>query len=216
FSKDRINKWYGLFSKKKISVIYNGVRELSVTSVDFSDLEKKLSIDRDKFVLTVGNVKPHKNFRALVEFWNDSNTDIPLVIVGEKDNFRTKDKFETSNKNVVYTGRVSDEELSLLYSKAKFFVYPSLYEGFGLPLLEAMQSNLPIAASDIPVFKELASGRISYFSPSDFTGLKSFVDSKSTNDKEFVDYSDILDCFSWDKCVNELIEVFDFESSACK
>jgi glycosyltransferase involved in cell wall biosynthesis len=107
-----------------------------------------------RFVLAVGNLAPHKNLAALsVTARVLAERQIPLVVVGGQLGI-----FAAAGKNVPqpaqYIGRVSDEELRALYAAAACFVYPTLYEGFGLPVVEAMTCGCPVVASQIPVLRE--------------------------------------------------------------
>jgi len=110
------------------------------------------------YILFTGNVKPHKNLkRSLLAFEKISATHpgLKFLIVGKKDNFISGDKavFELVENNpvlkerVVFTGHLSDLELAYLYKNAKLFLFPSLYEGFGIPPLEAMFFGCPVIVS---------------------------------------------------------------------
>ena len=118
--------------------------------------------NQERDLLGVSSVAYHKNFVKLIEaFLLLKDKDVKLYIVG---GFNTKifgkDSLEIlnivkNNKNIVFLGRVSDDKLVELYSNAICFVYPSLYEGFGIPPLEAQSCGCPIVISDIPVFREI-------------------------------------------------------------
>ncbi len=111
-----------------------------------------------RYILYIGNIKPHKNLkRALAAFEKVSitNKDLKFLIVGKKNNFLTGDNeifelVETNNnlkKRVEFTGHISDLCLAFLYKNAQLFLFPSLYEGFGLPPLEAMFFGCPVIVS---------------------------------------------------------------------
>lgn len=201
FSKKRISKYFGWIVDKKIEVIPNGKRDILKDNKCF---KFDLKVPND-YILTVGNMKGHKNFKALINFWDNNEINKNLVIVGEMNGFLTSDKIEIKSKNIFILGRVSDSELSYLYENAGAFLYPSLYEGFGLPLLEAMKYKLPIAASNIPVFKEIADDEINYFSPYDFKELKNILDNNSFYIKK--DYSNVLKEYTWKNSVSKLIKL---------
>lgn len=163
FSKERIEKV--LKCKKKISVVYNGLP---------SYMEKKCSnVKKDNSIIFIGNIKKHKGLSVLLEafekFYQLENiAEKPkLLIVGSQDNFRTKDNSisekisELNSKysnSIEFTGFVENEKLLLLLSQAKFLVQPSLYEGFGIPPLQALYCGTKAVISDIPVFKEIYDG----------------------------------------------------------
>ncbi len=107
----------------------------------------------EDYVLYFGSNKPHKNLPRLVEAFSQSairhpKSDIYLVIAGQWDARYPKAKqLATQNTRVQFIGPVSDDDLPALYSGARLFVFPSLYEGFGLPALEAMACGTPVACS---------------------------------------------------------------------
>lgn len=153
FSKRRIEFYFG--SKKKIVVSYCGLPN-KVFGVNHRKSEKQ-----DYFIY-VGNVKPHKGLHVLVEAFNEAKKKglaSRLYIVGENKNFRTSDSSLNekiaSNKDIEFTGFVSDERLVELVSNAKALVQPSFYEGFGLPPLEALYLGTNVIISDIEVFREI-------------------------------------------------------------
>ena len=162
FSKERIEKV--LKCKKKIAVVYNGLPNY---------MEKKCpNVQKNNSIIFIGNIKKHKGLSVLLEafekFYQLENAEKPkLLIVGSKDNFRTKDnsiseKISEMNSrfpnSIEFTGFVENEKLLLLLTQAKFLVQPSLYEGFGIPPLQALFCGTKAVISDIPVFKEIYDG----------------------------------------------------------
>lgn len=153
FSKDEISDYYGI-NKDKFSVVYNGIKK---TFID-PDIEKK---DRtSEYFLTVSSMSENKNLKRLIEAFNLVNNEtIKLYIVGRIDvrNFRKVKELEglLKSKNVIFKERVSDKELAFLYKNAVSFLFPSLYEGFGIPPLEAQGSGCPVLLSDIESLKEV-------------------------------------------------------------
>ena len=125
----------------------------------------------DRFILYVGSDKPHKNLENLlkafakVKLW----VKVPLVLAGPKGRGSRSLRALASKlgieDSVYWLGRIPEEELPALYSAATAFVFPSLYEGFGLPVLEAMSCGVPVACSDIPALREVAGDAASYFNP---------------------------------------------------
>lgn len=197
FTKKQINTYYYRFFEKKISVIYNGANEITTSRLALR--ENNIGI----YGLIVGNVKPHKNIIPLVNYFNKNiaKMNFKIIIVGQVDGFTTgiDAKNILSTKNILFTGKVSDEELGFYYQHASFFIYPSLYEGFGLPLLEAMKYKLKIFASDIEVFREIAKDKVSYFNPYDFNGLiDDILFFLKKGDCYSCDYSEILPKYNWD------------------
>jgi glycosyltransferase involved in cell wall biosynthesis len=157
FSKERI--LFKLRCKKEISVVYN-----SAPSYLTKDNGNSNTIQKTGSILFVGNIKKHKGLSTLLEAYSkavNKGLKYKLLITGSKDNFRTKDiqtsklLEEASSLNIEFTGKVSNEKLKEIYKSSNVLVQPSIYEGFGMPPLEAMTLGTPAIISDIPVFKEI-------------------------------------------------------------
>lgn len=147
----------------KVSVIYNGIPSVFKKSFDNSKLEHH----HQKFILTVSSHVPRKNYKRLINaFLRIEDKNVKLIIVG---NFSTIYKSEELSKSskVIFKENVKDEELIKLYNAASLFIYPSLYEGFGIPIIEAASCGTNICVSDIPVFKEICENEAIYFNPLD-------------------------------------------------
>lgn len=139
------------FNDKKIVVIPEGI-DTEVRSVDISmktAVKEKFRISKP-FFLSIG-ITPRKNLdRILAAFKNiNKKNEFDLVVVGEAKTGIKKDL------NVIFTGFISHEELIVLYSSAVALVYPSLYEGFGLPILQALQRETPVITSNLGSMKEI-------------------------------------------------------------
>lgn len=142
------------------------------------ETRRRLGVE-DDFILFVGTVEPRKNLISLVRAFDElmRTTDFrpQLVVAGQK-GWLTEDLYEyveqSDLKNrILFTGYVSDADLASLYSSCKVSVYPSLYEGFGLPALEAMACGAPVITSRIPVIMETASGAARLVAPTDLQEL---------------------------------------------
>lgn len=132
----------------KITVIHNGVsRKFSPCSQkEKCKVKNDLNLPSSKYILSLGTISPRKNIFRLLKSWEIAqeavDDDIWLVVVGEKGPVHKSIELEIPDR-VHFTGFVSDDKLPALYSGAMVFVYPSLYEGFGLPPLEAMATGTP-------------------------------------------------------------------------
>ena len=158
FSRGRIQKL--LSCRKPVYVACNGIPR-------FMDEARKKGLlggqgKKKDFVIFIGNIKAHKGLKTLMEAFAPfrAKTGARLVIVGSGENFRTKDKdvermLEAGTDGIEFTGRVSDERLVDLLSSARILVQPSLYEGFGIPPMEALFCGTRAVVSDIPAFKEV-------------------------------------------------------------
>ena len=149
FTKSRCEHYFPKYAGK-CYVNYIGLSE-EVLNFDTSGIEKTNSI------IYVGNVKPHKGLKTLIDAFHMLPKGMyRLKIIGEKEGFLVGMKEEDlKSDDVIFTGRLSDDQLLREIASAKFLVQPSLYEGFGLPPLEALYLGTQPIISDIPVFKEV-------------------------------------------------------------
>lgn len=161
FSRNELNKYFGI-PKEKIYVTYNGIEHLLDIQPDNSILEK---IPKD-YVLAVSSQNPTKNFKLVLKV-ADQLPDINFVIAGGSNSKVFNEKGKQVFKNVKYIGYVNDQELIALYLHARVFVYPSLYEGFGIPPLEAMYFGCPVVVSNIPPLREICGTAALYCDPYD-------------------------------------------------
>jgi glycosyltransferase involved in cell wall biosynthesis len=170
FSKAEIIR-YTNTDEDKVVVIPNAVCTTFTSGFVYKPIETP-------YVLCVGNVKPHKNLKiALQAFKELALVNYKFFVVGKKEGFITghSDLFEMINglkEKVVFTGLVSEGELKNFYANAKLFLFPSLYEGFGIPILEAMMFKIPIVASCAASIPEVGGEGIIYFNPQDIEELK--------------------------------------------
>jgi glycosyltransferase involved in cell wall biosynthesis len=157
FSRSRLLHHYP-FTKDKVNVIYNAV---DGDEIDYRALPERSPRSRP-YIFTLGQLSPHKNLPNLVRGFNllcRERRDLDLVIGGK--NFahvgyvNELQKLAEDPERVVFTGRLSERDKIWYLKNAEVFVYPSLYEGFGIPLLEAFVLRTPVAASKIPVFEEI-------------------------------------------------------------
>ena len=153
FTLSRCEHYYGKLARK-CYVNYTG---LSKNVLDYAKSIKNPPA-KENYIVFVGNVKKHKGLELLLDAFSDLKDGTVLKIIGEKDTFLTGLKLdEHAYQNVVFTGKISDEQLFGEISKAKYLVLPSKYEGFGLPPIEALCLGTQPIVSDIPVFREIYS-----------------------------------------------------------
>lgn len=171
FSKSRIRA--NLACRKNIVVTHSATPEHL--------RQKVVGAERTNTILFVGNIKRHKGLSVLLEAYKKARAagfGKRLVIVGNAERFRTGDgeAVETLRRMpedaVLFTGKISDDELRRYYAEADFLVQPSLYEGFGLPPQEALFQGTPSLISDIPVFREVYAGfPVTFFAAGDADDL---------------------------------------------
>ena len=151
---------------EKVEVIYSGINahQFYVAEETSIDVVKKQFSLKKNYVLTLGTLTPRKNVSGVLKAWysfNDSNTDL-VIVGGEGNNFSTIPELNSLQEdNVKLIGYVEDKYLAPLYSGAQAFIYPSFFEGFGLPILEAMSCGTPVITSNIGALKEV-SGEAAY------------------------------------------------------
>lgn len=148
-----------------VTVVYNAV------DASWKADSKK---DKEDFVLCVSSIDPRKNFKMLIKAFN-AMPSVRLKIVGSYDPVFCKQDLGEIPSNIEFCGRVDDSVLAELYSSAACFIYPSLYEGFGLPPIEAMHFDCPVLVSDIPVHREVCKDAALYFNPKELTSIVSTV-----------------------------------------
>jgi glycosyltransferase involved in cell wall biosynthesis len=177
FSKERIVQLTGV-DAERVHVISNGVESRfgPVDSQTVQQVRAKFELS-GPYILFVGSLEPRKNLKMLLEAWQLGNfAGATLAVVGASGHLFQKMQFDSLPEGVRLLGRVEDEVLPALYSGATGFVYPSVYEGFGLPPLEAMACGCPVAVSDIPAHREVCGNRAMYFDPFSPEELSSRLD----------------------------------------
>ena len=179
--KDIINQFN--ISENKVEVVYLNVDPIySQTKFNSDRIEKKYGISGN-FILYVGNFNPHKNVSTLIHAYSDLPEEIKqqyhLVIGGRKDSNCSElaklVKVLRIDDNVTFPGFIQENELPAIYSASSLFVFPSLYEGFGLPPLEAMASGTPVIVSNAGSLPEVVSSAGILVNPKDIKGIRNEI-----------------------------------------
>ena len=183
-----------------ISVIHNGLDAHSFNRVSASELlafRQKFLLP-EEFILSVGHIERRKNYLRLVEAiarLRDRGRSCPLVIVGnnsgERNSIRERILSSNLESHVKILSGLSDLEVRCAYKLCNLFVFPSSYEGFGIPILEAMAAGRPMVLSDIPVFREITQDSGIYFPHDDVESMAHAIEdvlSSSSERKHLVDY----------------------------
>ncbi|AOI95401.1 glycosyltransferase family 4 protein [Burkholderia sp. LA-2-3-30-S1-D2] len=166
FSRDRLAHHCGV-SADKISVVPLGADHLDALEPDMSVLDKH-ALTPDRFVLAVSSMNPTKNFgRLIAAFRQINDPSVDLVIVGMQNTtvFGKQDHLSAAEPNIKYVGYISDEQLKALYQNAACFLYPSIYEGFGIPPLEAMRYGCPAVVGQSAALPEVCADAALYCDP---------------------------------------------------
>lgn len=155
--------------KEPIDLIYNSISEMYKTE-NTEDVLSEYNLEDKKYILAIATQNAHKNIISLVRAFNlisSKYPDLKLVLVGKKGN--DKEIYNNINKNIITTGYVEDEKIPNLYRHALMFIFPSKYEGFGVPVIESQYCSTPLICSDIEVFHEVAGEGAEFcgFSPED-------------------------------------------------
>ncbi len=222
-TKDDLVELYNV-SPEKIKVIYSGINEVSSSKhqvVRESEVKRKYNLP-DKYILYLGTLEPRKNiiglikaFELLKKSYKLQATNYKLVIAGSK-GWLYKDIFKVANSSsvkndIIFTGFIDDQDKSILYSNAELFVYPSFYEGFGFPPLEAMMYGTPVITSNFSSLPEAVGDAAIMVNPYNLDELAEAMQMVLTDDnlrniliqKGF----ERVKKFNWKKCAEETLEV---------
>ncbi|MDA8016207.1 MAG: glycosyltransferase family 4 protein [Thermoanaerobaculia bacterium] len=191
-TKKDLERHFG-YDGRKIEVIHNGIEDLFHEQLEDAELArwmKQLGLREGRYLLFVGNPKPHKNLDRVVQAYARAVElhDFPhqLVCVGDRSGleFRIRQRAEQFGlgDRIVLLGHVAQEALPAIYQGAALFLYPTLYEGFGLPVVESMASNTPVITSNTSALKEIAAGYATLVNPLDVEGMARAIVKCLTND----------------------------------
>jgi len=217
-SKDDIIKEYGV-PEDKVIVTYPGVK-LKTQNSKFKDTMQNSKLTdkygvKGGYILFVGTIQPRKNIARLIEAFSKIKNEIQLVIVGKKgwlyeEILETPKKLEIADR-VKFLDFVTDEDLPIFYKNAMCFVLPSLYEGFGLPVLEAMQYGCPVITSNVSSLPEAGGDAALYVDPLNVDDIKKNLDLIINNSelrKKLIKKGyEQAARFSWEKTAKETLKV---------
>lgn len=172
--------YYLKVNPEKIQVIYQGCQDAFKKEYTF-DEKKAISEKYDlpeKFILNVGTIEERKNLFTIVKSIKD--IDIPLVFIGKKTSYYNKihqyiidHKME---KRVIHLSKLNNKELAIIYQLATVFVYPSIFEGFGIPIIEALYSKTPVITTNSGVFPEAGGENSIYIDPGSVAEMKEAIE----------------------------------------
>ena len=215
FWQEELVKRYRL-PQNKIVVTYEGVDEnLLKTNIKPINILTKYKI-KTPFVVYTGSLYPHKNVERLVMAVKKINQDLKLVIVCARnifyERFLEKVKKLKAEKFVNLVGFVPDEDLADIYRQAEAFVFPSFWEGFGLPGLEAMALGLPVISSNSSCLPEIYGEAALYFNPSDVNDMAEkismVVHDKARREALVKNGFEQVKKYSWEKMVKETLKIY--------
>lgn len=210
---------YSNVDEKKVSVIYLAAdkKYKNIPNINKKRLEDKYGI-KFPFILYIGSLSPRKNLPCLIKAFRKlkKQTDLQhkLVIGGGK-KWKADEIIKTVDgemkKDIIFTGHIDDQDVPFLYNLADLFVYPSFYEGFGLPILEAMACNCPVICSNTSSMLEVGGDAAIYFNPYNYKELtekiiKVLKDKELKNQLITLGQKNILK-FSWKKTAYKILNL---------
>lgn len=193
FSEDRIvNKLK--YPREKIWRIYCGIDEKFLNyRKDFEkdrEVKKKYNLPKE-YILSLSTLEPRKNLRLLVDAYKElvmkNGFDIPLVLAGRK-GWKMEEFINSIDEKVqdkiLFTGFIDDEDLPAVYGNSSLFIFPSMYEGFGMPPLEAMACGVSVLSSDASSLPEVLGSTAEYFESEDKDSLINKLREFPKNDRQ--------------------------------
>ncbi len=190
YSKADICKYYNI-PPQKVDVVYSGVKDFfaPISETEKAKIRAKFTSGKQYFVY-VGSVNPRKNvaniLRAFDLFKTQTGSDMKLVIAGAK-GWKTSETFDVWERmkfkdEVIFTGRLEETELVQVLAAAQVSLYPSLFEGFGVPPLEAMACGVPVITSNVSSLPEISGDAALYVSPENVQDITAKMTALATNE----------------------------------
>jgi len=207
FSKSRLKYHYPFLKEEDMAIVPNGVER--------PDNSRYISETESPFILSVASSSMRKNLGKLIEafqiFNNTQGGKYKLHLVGDKNRVFEKQKALLLGPDIIALGRLSDEELHQNYEQAAACLNLSLYEGFGLPILEALSHSTPVVCSDIEVHREIFKNAVIFTDPQDAQAvaesLVAAVSNQGTDRRLAVE--DLLEKYTWKNSARKLTEAIE-------
>lgn len=193
-TKSDLKKYYSFDS----IVLREGVNEIKKAKTKMPDYQ---GLKKNSYFLYVGLGAPHKNIQFMVDAFLKAQTDKQLVICG-------KEHKQITNNRVIYTGWIEDEELDFLYQNCAAFIFPSLYEGFGLPILEALSYHCKVFSSNAGSLSEFSSKYVWFFNPYQQNELIHLIETCDHLKIDTKGIDEYLTYFDWKKIWKEFHQTY--------
>lgn len=220
YTKERLLHFFPSVDEKRVEVVYCGNRDTLLHERADENIIRKYDLSRDEYFLAVGTIEPRKNYGTLLKAYkiykNNRKNYKKLCIAGGygwlQNNFKNDVIDLGLTEDVIITGYVSESELSNLYRYCFAFVYPTWYEGFGLPVLEAMNFGKPVIASNVTSIPEIIGQSELLINPKCNEQIAIYME-KLENDKELYLYHvernyERVKKFSWQKSALQLKDIY--------
>ena len=224
-TKNDILKFYPEILEEKIEVIHHGfdaeIFQKKYSAETTNKLLESYKLKAKSYLVYVGAIQPRKNLEILIESFEKIKkessgwrTDLKLVIAGapawKAENTLQKITASEFKNDIIVTGNLEFEKIAMLYQNAKIFVFPSLYEGFGIPVLEAMAAGTPVVCARNSSLVEAGGEAALYFKTKDSNDLAVCINKiieNETLEKEFIQKGfEHARKFSWEKCAQETLD----------
>lgn len=220
YTKERLLHFFPMVNPDKIIVLHCGNRDALLKEKEKDEVLKKHGLIKNDYYLSVGTIEPRKNYLTLLKAYaaykEGKSTYKKLCIAGGygwmEEQFEDNIKQLGLEKDVVVTGYVSDEELANLYRNMFTFIYPTWYEGFGLPVLEAMNFKKPVIVSNVTSIPEITGEAAILIDPNHFEEITMGMD-RLENDEELYnslvkDGFERTKLFSWDMVAKKIVNLY--------
>ena len=201
------------YVKNDISRSYN-IKNEKITTIygSYSEIFKYNSNQKENLILAVGSIDPRKNLLALISIFKEIKN-VKLMIVGQENKVFSSLGIKNLPDNIVFTGYVDDIELVNLYNKASIFIYPSFFEGFGIPPLEAQACGTPVICSNTTSLPEVGKDSVVYCDPYDLKDIREKIelvlnDKTLQNELRQKGFENIKR-FSWEDSANKMIKIIE-------
>lgn len=222
FTRDEIIKYYNI-NPEKIDWMHNAVPDnfsAEITPSELEEVRKKYNLP-EKFILYIGTLQPRKNLPTLIGAYAKIKNKLPqikLVLAGNRNGHNFDKKIDVavkqaglSDRDIYFPGFIDENDKPAIFKLAKIFCFPSFYEGFGIPIIEAMASKTPAVISAIPPHKEIAGDSAIYFNPQDLDNLAEKLYNISIDEnlqnKLITSGENQAKFFSWQKSAVKLLEI---------
>lgn len=220
FSKSRIED---KFRKNNVHIVYNGISEVFINNKEknFKYIKEKYNLP-DSYIMCLCTLEPRKNIQLLIKAYMElkieRKIDLKLVLVGRK-GWKIENLLREVNNRysdeIIITGFVDDDDLPLIYKNSEMFIFPSLYEGFGIPVIEAMYMRVPVICSNTSSLPEVVDGKGLLFNNNDKDDLKDKILNFIRMSKE--DINSIKEAarvrandFKWEDEAKKLINLYNY------
>lgn len=219
YTKRSFLSYFPHYPAERITVVPLGTRPTIKTVKEPEEIKKRLKkFDlTGEFWLGIGTLEPRKNYRLLIDAYEALNDQRPLVIAGGKgwleSDLGRKVQELGLEKRIRFIGYVSEEELSALYSSCFAFVYPSHFEGFGLPVLEAMSCGAAVITSNTSSLPEVGGDAVLYIDPKSkeslISKMKLLIQNEAVIKGLRIKAVERAQNFSWDEAARVVLDVYD-------